>query len=123
MLKSIALILFSLVLALGGQFLLKSGMNRVGRIGAGDVTYYKGMLLKAFLNPYVLLGLSLYVLSSVLWLIVLSRVDLSFAYPFVGIGYVIIMFISWRYLNEPVSTLRVAGATLIGLGVVLISRG
>lgn len=123
MLKSIALILFSIALALGGQFLLKSGMNQVGQIGGGSIAYYKAMLFKTFINPYVIVGLLLYALSSVFWLIVLSRVDLSFAYPFLGIGYLIIMFISWRYLHEPMSALRIAGAVLIGLGVVLISRG
>ncbi|MCL6473241.1 MAG: EamA family transporter [Firmicutes bacterium] len=122
MLRSLILIFTSLSLALGGQFLLKSGMNQVGRIGGGDMAYYKAMLFKTFINPYVLAGLLFYALSSVLWLIVLSRVDLSFAYPFVGIGYIIVMFIAWRYLNEPVSAIRFAGAFLIALGVVLISR-
>lgn len=122
MTKSILLILFSLSLAIGGQFLLKSGMGQVGRIGAGDAIYYKAMLTKTFLHPYIILGLSLYVVSSIAWLIVLSRVNLSFAYPFAGLGYVIIMFISWRFLSEPVSTIRLIGAVLICLGVVLVSR-
>lgn len=122
MVKSVALILFSLSLAIGGQFLLKTGMNQVGRIGAGDVGYYKTMLLKAFFHPYVIIGLGLYVVSAVAWLIVLSRVNLSFAYPFAGLGYIIVMFISWRFLHEPVSAMRFIGAALIGLGVVFVSR-
>lgn len=121
--KSIALILLSLTLAIGGQFLLKSGMNQVGRIGSGDVIYYKAMMLKTFTHPYVLLGLLSYVLSSISWLVVLSRVNLSFAYPFAGLGYVIVMFISWRFLNEPLSAVRLLGAILICLGVFFISRG
>jgi len=122
MIKSVALIFFSLTLAIGGQFLLKAGMNQVGRIGAGDIVYYKTMLLKSFFHPYVVIGLGLYVVSAIAWLVVLSRVNLSFAYPFAGFGYVIVMFISWRFLHEPVSAIRLIGAVLIGLGVIFISR-
>jgi len=122
MTKSIILILFSLSLAIGGQFLLKAGMNQIGRIGAGDALYYKAMLLKTFIHPYVILGLFLYVVSAVSWLVVLSRVNLSFAYPFAGLGYVIVMFVSWRFLQEPVSAVRLTGAILIALGVIFISR-
>ncbi|MBE0447654.1 MAG: hypothetical protein IBX64_06085 [Actinobacteria bacterium] len=122
MIKSIMLMLFSLSLAIGGQFLLKAGMNQVGRIGAGDAVYYKTMLLKALFHPYVVMGLTLYVISSISWLIVLSRVNLSFAYPFAGLGYVIIMFISWHFLHEPVSAVRLIGAILISIGVIFISR-
>jgi multidrug transporter EmrE-like cation transporter len=114
--------LISISLAVGGQFLLKSGMNQVGRIGGGDLLYYKGMLLKTVFHPYVLMGLSLYALSTVSWLIVLSRVNLSFAYPFAGLGYIITILISWRFLNEPVGTARLIGGALICLGVVFISR-
>ncbi|HCG99259.1 MAG TPA: hypothetical protein DE036_05540 [Actinobacteria bacterium] len=120
--KSIALILFSLSLALGGQFLLKSGMSQVGRIGAGDVGYYIAMLLKAFFHPYIIIGLSLYVISAVSWLVVLSRVNLSFAYPFAGLGYIAVMLISWRFLHEPISAMRLTGAILIALGVIFVSR-
>ena len=122
MAKSIALILFSLSLALGGQFLLKFGMNQVGRVGAGDVGYYKVMLLKAFFHPYIIIGLSLYVISAISWLVVLSRVNLSFAYPFAGLGYIAVMFISWRFLHEPISAMRLTGAILIALGVIFVSR-
>ncbi|MHB8840880.1 MAG: DMT family transporter [Candidatus Aquicultor sp.] len=122
MARSIVLIVFSITLAIAGQLLLKSGMNQVGRIGTGDLVYYKDMLFKTFLHPYILSGLALYFLSSIVWLIVLSRVNLSFAYPFAGLGYVLVMIISWRFMNEPVSAIRFAGAALIGLGVVFISR-
>jgi multidrug transporter EmrE-like cation transporter len=122
MIKSILLILLSISLAVGGQFLLKSGMNQVGRIGGGDLLYYRGILLKTVFHPYVLMGLSLYVLSTVSWLIVLSRVNLSFAYPFAGLGYIITILISWRFLHEPVNTARLIGGALICLGVIFISR-
>lgn len=122
MLKSVLLILFSISLAIGGQFLLKSGMNQVGRIGSGDAVYYKAMIFKTFFHPYVIIGLALYAISAVSWLIVLSRVNLSFAYPFAGLGYVITMFIAWRFLNEPISIMRFIGAVFICLGVIFVSR-
>jgi drug/metabolite transporter (DMT)-like permease len=122
MLKSVLMILLSISLAVCGQFLMKSGMNQVGRIGSGDFVYYKSMLLKTFFHPYILMGLSLYVISTVSWLIVLSRVNLSFAYPFAGLGYILTILISWRFLHEPVGMHRLIGGALVFLGVVFISR-
>ncbi|HEY3375070.1 MAG TPA: EamA family transporter [Candidatus Aquicultor sp.] len=120
--KSILLILFSISLAVGGQYLLKVGMNQVGRIGGGNFIYYKDMMFKTFLHPYVLIGLALYVISSIAWLVVLSRVNLSFAYPFASLGYIAVLLISWQFLDEPVNTLRIIGAMLIGIGIIFISR-
>jgi multidrug transporter EmrE-like cation transporter len=122
MAKSVLMILLSISLAVSGQFLMKNGMNQVGRIGSGDLVYYKSMLLKTFFHPYILAGLALYVVSTVSWLIVLSRVNLSFAYPFAGLGYVLTILISWRFLQEPVGAARLIGGALICLGVVFISR-
>lgn len=122
MIKSILLIIFSISLAVCGQFLLKGGMNQVGRIGSGDLTYYKGMLLKTIIHPYVLLGFALYAISTISWLVVLSRVNLSFAYPFAGLGYVITIIMSWRFLQEPVSATRLIGGIIICVGVIFISR-
>lgn len=122
MAKSLVLIFTSIALAVTGQLLLKSGMAEVGRIGAGDLAYYRVMFTKAALEPRVVIGLTLYVISAVFWLVVLSRVDLSFAYPFAGLGYVVVVLVSWLALNETVGPLRWVGSVLICLGVILISR-
>jgi multidrug transporter EmrE-like cation transporter len=73
-------------------------------------------------NLYVLLGLSMYVFGAGLWLLVLSKVDVSMAYPFVGIGFVMTMLLGWGVLNENLGTERIIGTLLIVAGVVLVSR-
>ena len=74
-------------------------------------------------NPWVVLGLALYFLSAIVWLLVLSRVDVSFAYPFVGIGFILTMLMGWLALGDLMSPSRVVGTLLIAAGVVLIARG
>lgn len=78
--------------------------------------------LRVVLNPFVLAGLGCFAASVVLWLIVLSRVDVSFAYPFVSLGIVITtLFGHWAF-DEQLSFQRTAGIVVICVGVVLISR-
>lgn len=121
-LVSLLMIAFSITLAVGGQFLLKAGMTKVGRFDSANLAVVSGLLVKTFTEPRVVLGLSLYVLSSVSWLIVLSRVELSFAYPLAALGYVVAIALSALILKEQVSVARWLGALMISLGVVFISR-
>jgi drug/metabolite transporter (DMT)-like permease len=67
-------------------------------------------------------GLGLFVLSAAVWLVVLSKVSLSFAYPFVSLTYVLILLFDRLVLHDTVSGLRWAGVALIVAGIVLVSR-
>ena len=96
-------------------------MSQVGAIG-GSVGVMAGSLTKAFLNPYVLGGVGAYGFSSIFWLILLSRVELSYAYPALSIGYVLITLVSAFILGEDVSSLRWLAVAIICVGVILLSR-
>ncbi|HDP70195.1 MAG TPA: multidrug resistance protein [Actinobacteria bacterium] len=120
--KSFLLILISVGLAVAGQVFLKVGMGQVGSIGSSSIANWQDTLLKVIATPQIWLGLMLYGLSALSWLIVLSRVELSFAYPFAALGYAAVVFVSWLYLKEPVSLLRWLGVLVICLGVILISK-
>ncbi len=122
MLKNLILIMASVSLAVCGQVSLKIGMNKVGEISSAHLSQPVQTLINMFSNPNVFVGLSLYVCASVIWLVVLSRVDLSFAYPMMGMSYVFILFISKYLLKEDVMPFRWLGAVLICTGVVIISR-
>jgi len=122
MAKNLALIFLSISLAVCGQISLKIGMNKVGEISTTHLTEPIQTLLAVFTNPNVVFGLSFYVTASVIWLIVLSRVDLSFAYPMMGTSYILVLFVSKFFLKENVIPLRWFGAIVICIGVVLISR-
>ncbi|MFH1682067.1 MAG: hypothetical protein ABIH26_15665 [Candidatus Eisenbacteria bacterium] len=117
--KNFLMILFSVVTGSAGQLVMKHGMNTIGRIHAGELTQ---KIPAAFMNPYVLGGFGLYGISAIMWMVILSRVNLSFAYPMVSLGYVIVV-VSSRYLfNEPVTLMRLAGTFVVCFGVFLISR-
>ena len=72
--------------------------------------------------PWVLAGFLCFGISAILWLAVVSRVPLSYAYPMVALSYVLIFGASYVWFGEALGALRVAGAALICFGVVLVAR-
>ena len=73
-------------------------------------------------NPFFLLGMLCYAVSIVVWLLVLSKLEVSLAYPFLSIGYVITAVIGYFFMGEAVTLPRVAGIGLICLGLVVMSE-
>lgn len=119
----IALILFSVTLAAVAQLTLKHGMNLVNEQLAPDVFSLNGSSLSVVIRqPYVWSGLFLFGLSALVWLLVLSRASLSFAYPFAALTYVLILLFDQFVLDETVPPLRWAGVAFIGIGIILVSQ-
>lgn len=119
----ILLILFSVSLAAIAQLALKHGMNLVNDELAPDRFSLNGPSLRALVvQPYVWGGLLLFGLSALVWLVVLSRASLSFAYPFAALTYVLILVFDLFVLDETVPALRWAGVAFIGVGIFLVSR-
>lgn len=116
---NLGLIIINVALAVSGQVAIKTGMKQVGYITASNVI---PLVLKSLTNIYVLLGLGAYALAAVTWILVLSRVDLSYAYPLLSLGYIAILLIAIFVLKEPVTVARIFGTALIMAGVVLIFR-
>ncbi|HEY4696130.1 MAG TPA: hypothetical protein VIH13_04500 [Candidatus Hydromicrobium sp.] len=121
--SSILLILLSISIAVGGQLLLKVGINRIGIVNFGSLNALKQFFFGVIKSPLVMSGLFLYVISAAIWLIAISVVDLSFAYPFLGFTYVMVLVLSKFILKEDVNPIRWIGALIITIGVVVISRG
>ena len=119
--KNLLLILMCVALGVGGQLLLKYGMSSSGD-QVDEVREVIPRLLKAAMNPVVITGFLLYGLSAALWLILLTRVDLSFAYPMLSLGYVLVVFLSRALFNEQVTFMRFLGTLVVCFGVFLISR-
>ena len=122
-LSSVLLILLSISIAVTGQLLLKIGIDKIGVNGIGSMKALISLFSGIIRSPMVLTGLFLYFISAAIWLVILSTVDLSFAYPFIGLSYVIVLVFSRLILKEEVNPLRWAGAFIITVGVVIISRG
>jgi drug/metabolite transporter (DMT)-like permease len=118
--KDYLLLFFNVLLTVTGQLLLKQGMINVGRIGSFKSAL--PMLAKAFLNPFVLGGIAVYGVTTMVWLVILSRVKLSVAYPMISFGYVLSIFFAWLLFKEPVPRTRVIGAILISIGVYLVAN-
>jgi drug/metabolite transporter (DMT)-like permease len=119
----IGMILVSVALAAVAQLTLKAGMNHVNAELAPATFSLNGESLKALVaQPYVWAGLALFGVSALVWLVVLSRASLSFAYPFAALTYVLILLFDHFVLDEQVPALRWAGVGFIVTGIVLISR-
>lgn len=120
-LKNLILVLTPITIGVIAQIFLKFGMLQFGKFSI-QLSKLPNTFINIFLNPYVLFGMFLYFLASLVWLIVLSRIDLSFAYPLLSVGYIFILIYSAIYFKEPVSIIRWLGVITICLGVFLISR-
>ena len=121
--NSILLILLSISIAVGGQLLLKIGINRIGIVNFGSLDAFRQFFSGVIKSPLVMTGLFLYVVSSAIWLIAIAAVDLSFAYPFLGFTYVIVLVLSKFILKEDVNPIRWIGTIIITIGVIVLSRG
>ena len=118
---AVVYILISVLVGAIGQLLLKHGMNTLGPLTL-SVSDIFTTLLKMATSPYVVGGLFVYVCSTVFWLVALSRVDLSYAYPFASLSYILMLVVSWRLFDENISLLRLLGTATIAFGVLLVSR-
>ncbi len=120
-LSTFAFIFTGVLLNAAAQLLLKAGVNAVGII-----TIERSTLLVTALRVLtqwpVLAGLTLYVVSVGVWIVGLSRVDVSIAYPMLSLGYVVNALAAWWLFGEMIGPLRVCGILLILAGVFLIAR-
>jgi len=117
--KAIPLILAFTVIVVAGQILLKTGLTSFGEINSLGLLMRK--IVAIVFNPYVLTGLVLYIFSTGLWLIVLSRTSLSFCYPFISISYVLIIITSRIFFHEIIDIYKVLAIFLIISGVIMLS--
>ena len=118
----IGMILLSVMLAAVAQVTLKSGVNRVTADTDDALRLDAGSLRVLAASPVVWAGLALFALSAIVWLVVLSRATLSFAYPFASLSYVLILLLGHFVLHEQVTPLRLAGVALVIAGVVLVGQ-
>ena len=96
--KNFFLIFCNVILSVIGQLLLKQGMNQVGKI-EGDLSEVVTRVFHALSNPFVIGGIGVYGSTTLIWLVILSRVKLSVAYPMISLGYVFTILFSWLKLN------------------------
>lgn len=117
--STVPFIVIAVILAVVGQLFVKKGINLLGHIdfSAGLIAAYS----KIFISPLVIVGILIYTSSIFFWVYALSRVDLSFAGPFLALTYVLIILTSWLILGETIPFLRWLGVLVICFGVFLVS--
>lgn len=112
--KDLLLIIISVSIGAVGQVAFKYGaMQMVDNPG--------NTLLEKIKWPIVL-GLFLYGISTILWILALKKVELSYAYPMVSLGYVFVFIASYFIFHEPINWLRIGGMVFIMAGITLVAR-
>ncbi len=121
--RDLLLILLSVSLSGLAQACFKLGVSAAptkAALGSGSIP---GIVQTVVLNPAVLGGLAMYGIGTLIWLSVLSRADLSRAYPFVGLSFIITAVLGFWLFHENLGASRILGTGLVIAGVVLIGRG
>jgi len=121
MAKYIPLILAGVLLNAIAQILLKKGMLSIGYFEFHFENFFP-IIKKVTNNLYILSGLTSYVISVMIWLLVLARVEVSYAYPFLSVGYVVVTVMGYFIFQENLSWMRGIGIAVIIVGVLLLSR-
>lgn len=121
MTKYIPFILFTVLTNAAAQVLLKQGMVSLGPLSFSAETAI-ARLFQIVFNPWVFAGLSMFVISMASHLFVLSKVDLSFAFPFLSLAYVIVAIIAWAVFKEDLGAYKMAGIAFICVGTILIAQ-
>ena len=117
----LSLVLLSVILNSIGQLLFKTGLNQIGVFTFSAANLFS-FGFKIISNISIMAGLFIYVASTIVWFLVLSRADVSFAYPLISIGYVFSALGAYFILHEPFSLMKIGGTIVIILGVVLICQ-
>jgi len=115
------LILLGVLLNAAAQLFLKEGMRRIGHFEFAWANFLP-IAFQAGTNIFVLGGLLCYVISVAVWLLVLSRVEVSFAYPLLSVGYIVNAVAGYYLFQENLSLTRITGILIICVGVYFVTR-
>ncbi|MEM0899008.1 MAG: EamA family transporter [Pseudomonadota bacterium] len=119
--KFLPFILFTVLTNAAAQLMLKQGMTNLSQ----SVLTQDNIILKTLMivfSPWVFFGLATFVISMASHMFVLSKVDLSFAYPFLSLAYVLVALFAWYLFGEDLGAYKIAGIAFICIGTVLIAQ-
>ena len=119
--KQLPLILIAIILNTIAQVGLKNGMRMIGYFEFSVANIWP-ITVQLIQNPYIVASTMIYILSLASWLMVLSRVDVSFAYPLTCLGYVLTAAVGYVFLHENISIMRFTGIIIIIIGAYIVSR-
>ena len=117
--RSVNVLLFGTIAASAlAQLLIKLGVSRLGTdlSDSGAIRF----VFRVLASPAILSGLCLYGISAFLWILILSKVELSYAYPMVAAGYILVALLSWGVFHERMTLTKGGALLVIAVGVVLL---
>ena len=118
---SFSLVMCGVLLNAAAQLLLKAGTNAVGAFEFSAANLWP-VGWKLATQPPIVAGIGCYVVSVVVWIMALSRVDVSIAYPMLSVGYVVNAIAAWYLFGEALTPARLTGIGIIILGVFIVAR-
>ena len=116
-----ALVLTGVLLNAVAQLALKASVSDTGIINL-DMHSLLSSAGSLATNLWLWLGLICYAISVVVWILALSRVDVSIAYPMLSIGYIVNAVAAWHVFDEPMNLGKVVGIGIIIVGVYILAR-
>ncbi|OUM01553.1 SMR family transporter [Variovorax sp. JS1663] len=121
-LTAFSIILAGVLLNSAAQLMLKAGAQALGTVAFNGASLFAAGW-SAATQPWILVGLCCYFVSAGLWILALTRVDVTVAYPMLSMGYVIAALLAWHFFGEALTASRVVGIAIILVGVVVLGRG
>jgi multidrug transporter EmrE-like cation transporter len=121
-LSTFLVIFVGVLLNSGAQLMLKAGAKTLQAMSLGSASSVLNAAMGAATQPWIVAGLCCYFISAGLWVIALTRVDVTVAYPLLSMGYVIAAVLAWQIFGEALTPGRIAGIAIILVGVVVLSR-
>ncbi len=113
------LFLTAVILSSSGQALLKLGATKLGRVNTGN---FMNLIMNILFTPELIIGLLIYGLSAVLFILVLTRVNLSVAGPALSISYVFSVLMGYFFFKETLTVQHLIGLAFVMCGVILVVR-
>lgn len=115
--QEFALLLMSVLISVAGQFFLKMGALKLGKVDVGNAV---NLILNMITIPELVLGLTCYGIGAIAYILLLTRINLSVAAPAVSIGYIFSVLLGYFVLKESLNLTRAFGLGFIVIGVILV---
>ena len=114
-------VILTVFLSVYSQVIIKWQVNVKSSLGTTQNRF--SFILSMLQNPWVLSGITATFLSGITWMLAMTRLDISYAYLFISLLFVLVPSAGYLFFNEPVTTAKIAGSLLIILGVIVVSLG
>lgn len=115
-------IVMTVIFTVYSQLVMRWQVSAAGPLPV-DMSGKIGYVLNLILNPWVLSGIFATFLAGVSWMLAITKFEISYAYPFVSLNYILVLAAGFLLFNESINAAKLAGSALVILGVIVIAKG